>query len=642
MTSQMGIFGPRRTGRVSAALALGLAIAVLGTACKSSPGSSSSPSSSGQQIKYPLPDPGAGPDRQLLPAPAQVPGGSALAAAGKLASQVAGGGRSGLAALLTALKLGGITLVDTNGARVLAGAKPASGVEIGVGEVIAAAGQNGYDHGLTGSQIASTFDALFGDKIAMTRLRSAIFGDLAKQGVAGQFLRTIPKTTDFMSAFIIELGLHARPANNLKFAPAGDVKLTGLQTWLLWLSLASGFFDDAVAVKGHHKVPASPAAFRSGHTGDGRPIVLTDGGPCTVEGTGGKILDAFPNLLGPLVGGVPLSGWDGVSSLIGDALGGEANPGKVMDVGAWTAVASVVTALAHLAAEGFGLKATMEMVGGEPLVRTKETHEDGAEKTIKLTLTYDIGKTQWANCLRQVLNVGGVDLSLPNNGPVSGATVDWHLPSTSDFGLSDFVQFDLHGRNPGNGEASSKTNDSGEAMIDLQGKRQRFKVPEGTRPFLRYVTITAGIQTKDSNLFNDLNDAVGAFEAATGGPAAVIASIVPNLIDRSEALSTEQTFKVRDWPPDFKIDSAFEYSGSSAGVVHLVKCNGVAGDWNFEGPASGLDFTMDSSGLGHGHGFTVTLVQGDPAFLNFRSDSGAAVQKIPVIPGNYQECQSQR
>lgn len=635
MNTRMDYIGSIRSRSAAfRAIAGGLLVALFAVGCSSPSHSAPAPQSS-----YPLPAPGAGPDSSLLPPAAADPGGTVRHAAGLLARQVAAGGRNELAALRTALARSGITLINGDGSVAAQGAAPTSGVEIPAGEMLAAADQNSYAHGLRMSQIASALAALTRDKVNVAALQRQLVTGLPAQAAAGRSHPEVPSTTAFLCAFILALGQHAAPAVTPATLAPGDEQLTGLQTWLLWLSLASGAFDNAVAVSGHRKVPTSStlASGIAGQAGGAGRIQLLADSPCTASGTGGKILDAAANALGALAGGVPFSGWDGVTSMIGNALGGEANPGKVMDVGAWTAVASVALAMAHLAAEGFGLKGKMVLVG-EPLIRTKETHSDGEEKPVKLTLSYDIGRSQWANCLRQMLNLAGTDLSLPNNGPVTDATVYWHMPNDAGGVLNNFVQFDLHGRNPGHGEVSSQTDGSGTATIDLQGIRQRYTIPPGTQPFTRYVTIVAGISTRDSNVVSDLNDAVGALVAATGGPASVAASIIPNLIDRSEMLSVTQTFKVKDWPADFKVTGRLQYTGGYSGAVSGIKCDGVAGDWVIHGGGGSMTITLNDQGVGTVPGGTAVLQEGNPAKLEIKSSDGYAENAVTVIPGSFPEC----
>jgi hypothetical protein len=644
MPAQKIAIAALRSGRnVVSALAAVVLLACAGAACTSS---GSLPSRT--HTTYPLPAPGAGPDSAQLPKAAPDPGGIALKAATTLAAQVAAGGTGGLAALRTALVKSGVTLIDTDGSVVSKGDAPLSGVEIPVGEMIAAAGQNTYTHGLTADHMASTVAALTRDKVNVTALRQQLLAGLALQGTLGQHNPAIPKTANFLAEFIIQLGLKAAPPVDLRYARHDDMQFTGLQTWLLWLSLASGEFDSAVAARGHGQSSspgtqsvssARTASFASGQVSDGRPIELMSSGPCTADGTGGIILDSTANFFNAFSGGVPFSPWEGFNDLLGKALGG----GSDSDTGAGgaAATAGVLLALAHLAAEGFGLNAEMTMQGGEPLVRTQETHSDGDEKAIKLKLSYDIGATQWANCLRQVLNLAGTDLTLPNNGPVKGATVTWMMSTSGNYGLDDFVQFDEHGQ-ASTSTASSKTDDNGETTMDLQGRRQRHTLPKDTKPFERYVTIMVGIATRDSNLANDLNDAVSTFLSATGGPLPVVASIVTTMFDRSGSLDVTRVFRVKDWPPDFKVNGHMDLdTGAYNGVVSGIKCGGVEGEWTISGGGTSLTFDMSAAGIADIPHGTVVLVQGNPAQLKFNQYGGYFKNMITVTPGDFPECHGQ-
>ena len=46
-------------------------------------------------------------------------------------------------------------------------------------------------------------------------------------------------------------------------------------------------------------------------------------------------------------------------------------------------------------------------------------------KTVVATVTMDIGKGQWVNCFRTMMNLAGLDFNLPNDGPVKDAGIRW-------------------------------------------------------------------------------------------------------------------------------------------------------------------------------------------------------------------------
>ena len=66
------------------------------------------------------------------------------------------------------------------------------------------------------------------------------------------------------------------------------------------------------------------------------------------------------------------------------------------------------------------------MTMDEPLVRTKDVKPaSGERKELTATVRLNVGNASMLNCFRIMLNAAGLDFSLPNDGAVKGAQVDW-------------------------------------------------------------------------------------------------------------------------------------------------------------------------------------------------------------------------
>ena len=588
-----------------------VAYALLAVAVTLAAGCSSGAPTSSAVASQSLPSPGAGPDSLLLPPAAPVPAGDVDHAAAVLAAQAARGGTPGLAALRTALAQSGFALTDVGGKVAAPAVTPAMGLDIPVGQVLALNGQNGTDHGETLSQIAATLAVPVASHIDQATMVSKLqAGVTAAAAPDSSALRPVR----FLAAFITGLG----PYN-------GAGSLTTLQTWLTYLGLASAFWQQAaVTAKATHATSVASATLMDYQDG---------GAGCTISDTTGHILDYAAAGLGLLSGGVTGTGFGGLMGVIGDATKDQRGPGDTMEPGDYATWANIALSLAHIIAEATAFRGDLQMDGGEPLIRTKETHGYDERRTLTMTATFNIGKGQYANCFRTAINAAGLDFSVPNDGPITNAQVTWTMDDDPGGVLNNPTEFYLLSGSAGGGVVTT-TDDNGKTQVGLEGLPQRHKVPDSVQPFIRHVRITAGVTVRANNLYNDLADALSAASSGFGLPA----SIISNMIDHTGSFTVSKSFQVKDWPKDFKINAAFQDSGGYSGAVTGLKCDGIAGEWVLHGGGGTLSFTLNDDGEGTTPGdegpVPVRLViNGDSAELEW---SGQAVrQKLAVTPGDF-------
>lgn len=320
-------------------------------------------------------------DSALLAPAAARPSGTIEAQAATLAKEAAGSGSSAQGALRTALQMGGVDLRDVGGKIAASGDTPKLGVQIPTGQVLLASGQNTDTHGMYASAFAAILAIMIGKKADPIRLRQALLDGL--RAVSGVDRPGVPspfsKTQHFLAAFTVDLGLDATPAVDLASAGIDDVRFTGLQSWLIWILLASGFAQAAKLVQGGHPAPSpSPAGFDN----------LATSGNCTISDTTGTILDIAAIGLGINAGGIPYTAFGGLAGL----LGSEEDPSKTLGAGEYLGAANAVLSIAKLIVEGTTFKADMSMLGGQPLVRTMSTSQPGEPKQLMLHASFDIGK----------------------------------------------------------------------------------------------------------------------------------------------------------------------------------------------------------------------------------------------------------
>jgi hypothetical protein len=578
--------------------------------------SPASPASSASAGSQQLPSPGAGPDSALLPPAAPLPLGGVSHAAVALAAQAASGGTAGLAALRTALAMSGFALTDVGGKVAVPAQAPAMGVDIPVGQVLALNGRNGTDHGETLSQIAATLAVPVAGHVSQAALVSTLQAGVTAAAAPGA--KAAPPAR-FLAAFITSLG---------PYDSSGP--LTTMQTWLTYLGLASAFWQRAVAARAAGSKAALPAVT----VAPASLLAYSDsGGDCTISDTAGKILDVAAAGLNFLAGGVSATGFGGLAGVISKAGEAKRGAGQVYEAGDYVAWANIALSLAHIIAEATSFQGDMQMDGGEPLIRTKETHGYDERRTLTLHARFNIGKGQYANCFRTAINTAGLDFSVPNDGPITKAKVSWTMDNDPAGVLSNPTEFYLLAGSKGNGVVTV-TDDGGQTRVGLEGLPQRHKVPDSVQPFIRHVHITAGITVRANNMFNDLVDAVSTVLAGPGAAA----SIVSNMIDHTGSFTISKSFQVKDWPKDFRIHAALQDSGGTSGIVTGLKCDGVAGEWVLRSGGGSLSFTLNDQGQGTTPGdlgpVPVRLViSGDSATLEWKSRN--VQQKLAVEPGDF-------
>lgn len=306
-------------------------------------------------------------------------------------------------------------------------------------------------------------------------------------------------------------------------------------------------------------------------------------------------------------------------------------------------LANIALSLAKVIAESTTFKATVELVGGEPLVRTKETNQFGENRQLKVHASFDIGKGQYANCLRTALNRGGVDFSLPNDGPIKDASVQWTLYDDAGGILNNPVI--LHPKTQAgigaNGDsAQSKTDGNGDAYMDVQGNKQPHKLAPDSQPYLRNFRVLAALQIKDNSLYSDLKDAIG---NAIGGGLGAVTQVLTGLVERTHSLSVQKVVQVKDWTKDFKIDADALFCSPGCDCfphVTALKCGGLEGSWTLTSDGEQHTVVLDENGrgsAGHGaSGYQIEYRPGPPATLYLHNP--LFEQAFPVIPGNFTEC----
>jgi hypothetical protein len=232
--------------------------------------------------------------------------------------------------------------------------------------------------------------------------------------------------------------------------------------------------------------------------------------------------------------------------------------GAAGTIGSLGNYAGIVAAYVQLILSHLAFDIQFEMDGPPPLIRTTAAgrSHSGETKTLIATVKMDVGKVQWINCFRIVLNAMGLDFKVDNNGPVKGASVSWEgISGFSDAaiyrgGPEQLVRFvnDPGSRiqtggaiTPHNTITDQLTDKDGKARVNVEGVGQRENLGSQPRPVMKQATAGAMVALKPADMYRDLKDA-GA--TALGG----FGTMPAELLYRTHwSFGGWYTFPVQDW-----------------------------------------------------------------------------------------------
>jgi hypothetical protein len=426
-----------------------------------------------------------------LPTAAQLPKTSADDQAAVLAAEVEGGGYQSLPALLAALSASGITVQAANGTPPRPASAPGQGIVLDQGqvEVIDLLAKNDVLVPLTG----------FADSLgaAIPALKSAPVAADILDGLRADAESQQPQVR-FFARFVIALVHNSGydPSNIFTDGDPAAVTIDGVAMDLITLRLAADL--NGLGATGQ---PAS------GQSAMEQPeSEVASSGPCSMDETASQIMDASAN--------ASSIGYDKlVDYLVEHQV---AVPGFLK--GSLHEWVNVLLALAKVYAYVAATKVDLTVTPDPPLVRTKSPYTPGDKTVLTAHQFVDISQAQQTvNCFRFMLNMVGLDLSVPNSGNVAGAQVNfecWQGCSTGYVtrgtyarGFVEFTRADPSDPRTGD-PVHQRTNEEGEASIGVEGVKQPYKVPESASPVKEMAEFVARVQLKVPSMAQDLIDAI--------------------------------------------------------------------------------------------------------------------------------------
>lgn len=484
-----------------------------------------------------------------LPAPLALPSGSIETQASDLADIVAAKTKDSTAALVTAVLSSGYDLRgDDNQITHPAAPTQTQGLALDAWMIAASAKLYGEDYGIGLDALAAAFSN------GIPALKGANLSGFILDGVRAAAKSDAPQMR-FLAFFLSELGRRSpQPFDLLDPSTTSAVRLDAIQVTLI----LSRFAGDLGALAHQSEPRVALARFDRVDPVDPSP-------PCSLNEVQGLITDY--TALGLTTGFGQLAEY-----LKDHGVGGMAEYGE--HAAQATAVMTVLKVIGTYAA----LDVKIEM-DGKTLVRTKNT-EPGERHKLTATIRMNTGKWQAFNCVRQVLNLAGMDFNLPGDGPLGNVKVTWDAdegggPSGLEAALDtaqhliDILRghaeddpaalfyFDEPNKSPAM-DAIDYTDDEGKATTTIVGMPQAKDLSNrALMPHIKRGGVSVKVQVKPTRLKDKTgvagtagDMAVNVVSGLTGDMLGMTVGVAAETIYRSQWYQSDPFyFEVKDWEP---------------------------------------------------------------------------------------------
>ena len=523
-----------------------------------------------------------------LPEPLRLPAGNIDQQTVALAKAVAAGDDSSTAALYAAILASGYGVRDTDGS-VMQTSERGQGLIFEAHEIAAAAKLYGEDYGVMLGHLSESFTR------SVPEWKDLPLAAALLEGIRNGAKSNHP-CVRFWARFIVELGRRATvPYDLLGQVDPATTRLDAIQLALILRRLSG---DLSVVSKRTAGLVLRPIDNRNSHHANPQS-------PCGAT-EAEDVINDFTALSQTTLFGI-----------IMDRLGGAAaNYAKAAGIA--NAVLTVFKFLVSYAS--VEVEITMD---GDELVRTQTTR-DGEKRTLTATLRMDTGKWQTINCLRPELNKAGLDVDIPENGPLANVKVDWVLVLGGDSrggmaALGDFwdiitlqeptgdgiVFLDAPGQtSPG----QQYTNREGVSTIDVVGMRQKTDL---SKRKLFEIFKAAGVRvdvqlksmkiTDQTGALSNITDIAGnALSFLTRDPLGGVVGTTTETLYRSNWYGAKSFyFPVKDWEPctgQWQGTIAYRVTSKREGSAeNLANQSSWNDNYYYEARAQ-LDGTRDNNG----------------------------------------------
>jgi hypothetical protein len=545
------------------------------------------------------------PDASLLPAAGADAVDDPKESAAALAAAARAGGEPAKAAMLTALTRSGFRIVDTDATTVLhepAGA--GEGVSVTADEVLTLTAHAAGTQTLLLDDLAASFWTIYSrDQVRdATPFVDALLVDLAEHAAGSNPARS------FLAHFVSALG----PDDAAPLLSAADGRELLVSTAQAWLMLRRLDADGRLELAGQQQVQqqssrvptVDQAAFGlPRQAGDDRCRPVSDDHALFEDVAAAGASRYFGKAVEWLAG-------QAVSNALG-VVQAAWNLGKFIYVSAV-------------------FKAEITQLD-PPIQRTKSTSRDGESGDVEITARMDVGRAEQVNCYRKYFALAGLDISLPQDGPVKNARVSWRCLAggcvsgrSADPGL---IFFTTPPGSPRTGGIVTLTDDAGRSRIKVTAKRQQRPVADGATEHERMITVGANVDLDPNSLVRDLVSAVP--NMVDGNLAALAMETLTKALNGLGINQVTGTVRIVDYIDDYRV----QFRGGAGFAMDGTFCNGppFAATLPITGGVSVLSYAgsmaVDIGADGSGS-YQMELTMKGPARVSFRSQARGDVRLV--------------
>lgn len=527
-----------------------------------------------------------------LPQPLNVIAADPDSAAVELAQKVSLRDQNSTPAFLAALKSAGFNVRDSDGRVVIGASNTGQGIVFDDWEIASAAKFYGDGFHISLQDFSDAFTQ------SVPGFKAVPFARLIMAGIRADADSKKPELR-FWSRFIVELGKRADPSYDL-LSPALDprkVQLDGLQFAFITRRLVADFA--ILGAKGSKSAKTKPlqrsqnsscqprlqnADFRLGsptpHLIDSvwRPAKRFEYTPAAFqESSGGNsklpcnLSEGQMQILDTVAYGFGI-GFDQLMEILGEpGILTEGATSAVEAYGKFSLISNILLTYGKLVFAFLTLHAGIEM-DSPPLVRTLDP-VPGCRRKLRAQIVQKVGNWQIINCLRTALNVAGLDVSLPADGPLKGVPTMWHIvqggvnvaeaaatgrntaivefvcngPRIQDAGTYAGIEGAVPGGIAVGDCVQPKTDEEGRTEVDVEGTGRRTSLQGWAAPVKKTAKVQLSFAPKPISMRQDLIDTLAA-GGLLSNPITLLTTVPVEMILRSRWLASPVfTVPVKDW-----------------------------------------------------------------------------------------------
>lgn len=214
--------------------------------------------------------------------------------------------------------------------------------------------------------------------------------------------------------------------------------------------------------------------------------------------------------------------------------------------------ANLVLAWVKMVIAYMNMEAKITVEDPLPLIRTKHNRNSGQERMVTAVFSINFPKATTINCTGKAIKaVIGLDLSVPDNGPLKKVPVKW-LPVLEGRGYERFTEYPvwLDANDSTRGDISKqKTDDTGTSKIKLTGKPQARNLEnEAVVPLGKKAELKVSVATEDMDPSEDIPKIFWFGVGGDFGIAALI-ELAPDIMAKMALKDFRVVVPVRDWQP---------------------------------------------------------------------------------------------